>query len=650
LIRLLDSGGLSTFGGKTLAAGRFAAVGFALLAIGVMVSPPANAVVSWRAKTPPLSTPWTKLVGPANALPDYPRPQMVRTRWLNLNGVWSYAGRSADAALSTPPTADAYREQILVPYPTESALSGIQRHDDQMWYRKVFKLPDVWRGQRVLLHFGAVDQIATVWVNNLQVAHHEGGYTEFSADITDALRGAGPQEITVAVEDRNEANPFPVGKQRNKPSGLFYTGASGIWQTVWIEPVRADHIDKLDIASDLTGFTITPRVSGTDTKRVQVVVSKPGGGEATARSGPPGAPLRVPVLRPRLWTPDDPYLYDIKVRLVGTSGKVVDEVSSYGGLRTIGTVNDAAGRPRIALNGKITFLHGPLDQGYWPDGIYTAPTDEALKFDLLRIKQLGMNFVRKHGKIEPARWYYWADRLGLLVWQDMPSLDVSLDIPVGPAPEPAPEAKVNFERELSAMIDQLRSVTSIVGWVVFNEGWGEYDTARIAGLAKAADPTRMVDASSGVNCCKSRGDSRSGDVYDDHTYVGPGRPVLHDVPPPPPGAPPFVPEHRVVVDGEYGGLGLVLEGNRWPGPPQAYEMTDSPQRLTERYVKVSQDLEEEIRKGGLSGAIYTQTTDVENELNGFLSYDRWVVKMSIPAVAQRNRAMIIAGSDPTDHR
>ena len=570
---------------------------------------------------------------------------------MSLNGVWGYTGRSEQAALAAPPPANEYHEQILVPYPTESALSGIHRHDDQMWYRNVFKLPSTWRGRHVLLHFGAVDQIATVWVNNQQVAYHEGGYTEFSADITRALRPGSQQELTVRVEDRNEANPFPVGKQRNRPEGLFYTGASGIWQTVWLEPVRTEHIDKLDITSDLTGFTITPRVSGTDNQRVQVVVSKPGGGPATARSGPPGAPLRVPVLSPRLWTPDDPYLYDIRVRLVGPSGTVVDEVSSYAGLRTIGIVNDAKGRPRIALNGKITFLQGALDQGYWPDGIYTAPTDDALRFDLEQTKALGMNFVRKHAKVEPARWYYWADKLGLMVWQDMPSLDVSLDIPTGPAPDPVPAAKANFEKELSEIVDQLRSVTSIIGWVVFNEGWGEYDTARIANAVKAEDPTRMVNASSGVNCCKSRGDSMAGDVYDDHTYVGPGRPVVrdeHDDRTKVPDKPPVPVDRRVRVDGEYGGLGLVLNENRWPGRPQAYEMTDSQARLTQRYVDVSRDLEKVVREGGLSGAIYTQTTDVENEVNGYLSYDRRLVKMDLGTVADRSRAVIAAGSQMTD--
>ncbi|MDT5160064.1 MAG: hypothetical protein QOC90_374 [Mycobacterium sp.] len=634
---------------------RFAAAGVGLLASIAMVSAPADAATQWHPQSPPLSTPWTHLVGPNNALPEYPRPQMVRKRWMNLNGVWDYTGRSGQDALAAPPPASEYRERILVPYPTESGLSGIQRHDDQMWYRTVFKLPSAWGGRRVLLHFGAVDQIATVWVNNQQVAYHEGGYTEFSADITGALR-TGTQQLTVRVEDRNESNPFPVGKQRNSPKGIFYTGSSGIWQTVWMEPVRTAHIDKLDITSDLTGFTITPRVSGTSDQRAEVVVSKPGGASAVVRSGPPGAPLRVPVPNPRLWTPDDPFLYDLKVRLVSVSParKEVDEVSSYAGLRTIGVVNDAKGRPRIALNGRITFLYGPLDQGFWPDGIYTAPTDDALRFDLQRIKSLGMNFVRKHAKVEPARWYYWADKLGLMVWQDMPSLDVSLDIPVGPAPDPPPAAKANFEKELSAIVDQLRSVTSIIGWVVFNEGWGEFDTARITNAVKAQDPTRMVNASSGVNCCKSRGDSRAGDVYDDHTYVGPGRPVLQDDPATARDERlvhdnhPVPLEHRVVVDGEYGGLGLAVDRNRWPGQPQAYEMADSPARLTERYVDVSRDLEKVVLEGGLSGAIYTQTTDVENEVNGYMSYDRLLVKMDPRTVAERSRAVIDAGSQITD--
>jgi hypothetical protein len=496
-----------------------------------------------------------------------------------------------------------------------------------MWYRKFFKLPSSWVGRNVLLHFGAVDQIATVWVNGQQVAHHEGGYAEFSADITKALRWPGSQEIPCRSRTATGARLESAGAQNAGCSTQFVESGRRCGSRVRAAPRRQarHHPDLTSITVRVRDENGRARWSSEPGETVDDLVGTDSGARRWSRTGA-GDSRR-------------PYLYDLKVRLVSPSGKVVDEVSSYSGLRTIGTVRDSKGRPRIALNGKITFLHGPLDQGYWPDGIYTAPTDDALRFDLEKTKALGMNFVRKHAKVEPARWYYWADKLGLMVWQDMPSLDVSLDIPVGPAPDPVPAAKANFERELAAMIDQLRSVTSIIGWVPFNEGWGEFDTARIANAVKAEDPTRMVDANSGVNCCKSRGDSRAGDIYDDHTYVGPGRPVLPD---------PLDP--RVMVDGEYGGLGLVVDKNRWPGQPQAYEMADSQARLTERYVKISQDLEDVVRKGGLSGAIYTQTTDVENEVNGFLSYDRWVDKMKIPTVADRNRAVIAAGTDPPDRR
>lgn len=622
---------------------RLTAVLLAVVAMTVPPDPPrANATGVWHPGVAPLPTRWTSLVGPSNALPDYPRPQMARVNWLNLNGVWDYHGRSARDRLSAPPAPGTYSEQVLVPYPVESALSGIQRHDDEIWYRRSVHVPDGWRDQRVILNFGAVDQIASVWVNNQLVAHHEGGFTAFSADITPALRWTGAEEIVVQAQDRNEAGPFAVGKQRNRPSGLFYTGASGIWQSVWLEPVAPAHIEKLDITTDLTSLTVTPRTAGTQDQRAVVFVAEHPGHVVAIASGEPGKPIRVPIPKPRLWSPDAPYLYDLKVALADPSGKVVDAVSGYAGLRTIGTVPDRQGRPRIALNGRITFLHGPLDQGYWPDGIYTAPTDDALKSDLEMVKQLGMNFVRKHAKVEPARWYYWADRLGLLVWQDMPSLDVSLRNPRGPAPEPVEAAKANFERELLAVVDQLRSVTSIVGWVPFNEGWGEYDTARIASVVKAVDPTRMVNANSGVNCCKSRGDTGVGDVYDDHTYVGPGRPA-----PPARGVRPAgnhaVADNRPRVQGEYGGLGMV-PANRWPGQPQSYEMTFSQAHLTARYIDVSRALEAAVRDVGLSGAIYTQTTDVENEVNGFLTYDRSWVKMAIWPVAERNRAVIAAGS------
>ncbi|MGW3469880.1 glycoside hydrolase family 2 protein [Saccharopolyspora sp. NPDC000995] len=582
----------------------------------------AAAAAPWRPKPPPLTTPWTDQVGPDNALPEYPRPQLTRERWLNLNGLWSYGGGSI------PPTAAT--EQILVPYPPESGLSGIQRHDDHMLYRRAFEVPRDWSGQRLLLHFGGVDQKAKVSVNGRTVAVHEGGYTEFSADITDALRPGVKQELVVAVEDRNDANPYPVGKQRNKAGGILYTGASGIWQTVWLEPVPDAHIAKLDIIPDLRGFDLTARTSARAGQRVEAVVFDAEGNEVSRASGPADTALRLPVANPHLWTPDAPDLYDIAVRLVGANGRTLDEVGSYGGLRTVELVDDSQGRPRIALNGRILFQHGPLDQGFWPDGIYTAPTDEALRFDVAETKRLGFNMVRKHVKVEPARWYYWTDRLGVLVWQDMPSLPIDLADAPGNNPPPGEEARANFRDELTAIIDQLRSVPSIVAWVPFNEGWGEFETAEVAELVRRTDPTRLVNANSGVNCCYSLPDTGAGDIYDDHTYVGPGSPEVRG--------------ERASVDGEYGGLGLVEEGHLWPGEPGAYEMTNSRAELTGRYAEVSRDLAHIVETNGLSAAIYTQTTDVENEVNGFFTYDRRILKPNLDVVRAHNLAVIDAGT------
>ncbi|MGW4489051.1 glycoside hydrolase family 2 protein [Amycolatopsis sp. NPDC004368] len=582
----------------------------------------------WQRADPPLTTPWTDLVGAGAALPEYPRPQLVRPRWLNLNGVWDYAGWPSSPEEPRPV---GYSERIMVPFAPESALSGINRRDEVLWYRRLFEIPDDWRGDRVLLHFGAVDQTAKVWVNNQLVVTHEGGYTAFSADVTDALRASGPQELTVRAEDRTDISPFPLGKQRNAPGGICYTPTSGIWQTVWLEPVPAARIDNLEITPDLAGFAVFLQVTGGS--QVELSVSPPSGDEVVSVRGAVGTRLRADIPEPHWWTPDDPWLYDLTVRLSDHHGDVLDEVSSYGGLRTVTLLPDSAGRSRIALNGRITFLHGPLDQGYWPDGGYTAPSDDALRFDLEKTKELGFNFVRKHVKVEPARWYHWADRLGLLVWQDMPSLVVSFDGPPGPAPDPVPEGKERFEAELREMVRQLRNVPSIIAWVPFNEGWGEFDTARIADLVKELDPTRLVAANSGVNCCFSRPDVGAGDIYDDHTYVGPGAPRVQD--------------HRALVDGEYGGLGLVLDDHRWPGPPNAYEMTADADQLTHRYSEISTRLESLIGELGLSGAVYTQTTDVENEVNGLLTYDRRVTKLDAETAALRNRAVIAQGSFPT---
>jgi hypothetical protein len=593
----------------------------------------------WQRLDAKLPTPWTDQVGPDNALPEYPRPQLVRKGWRNLNGVWEFAGASAN---EKPPFGATLDERVLVPYPIESDLSGIGRHEDRMWYRRTVTVPKAWDGERVLLHFGAVDFDTKVWVNGELVATHTGGYTRFDADITDALTGKGPQEVVVGVVDQADKTWQPLGKQRITPDkGIFYEGASGIWQTVWMEAAPQGYVDHLGLSTDVdtkhvtrgakgkanatTTLHVTPDTKGADNgTRVQVQVTK--GKKVVAQGvGTPGEDLAIKVKDARLWSPDDPFLYDLSVDLLrgkGSNQKVLDHVTSYVGMREIGIAKGEDGRNRITLNGKITFLMSTLDQGYWPDGIYTAPTDDALAFDLEQHKRLGFNTVRKHIKVEPDRWFYHADELGLLVWQDMPAMKTSDETP-------PPAARQEFERELHEIVDQNDSWTSVIGWIPFNEGWGEWDkadTGRIAKAVKAQDPTRLVNAHSGVNCCASKGDSGEGDVIDWHMYTGP---AFHS-----PDA------DRVAIDGEHGGYGLEVPGHMWFGDGGAYQMAADSAELTRLYVGNQRAVIDSAQQCGLSGAIYTQITDVEHEVNGFFTYDRQVEKMDFDQVAAVNKAII----------
>ena len=565
----------------------------------------------WQRLAPPLSTPWTNDVSPTNALPDYPRPQLTRSKWQNLNGVWEFAAAKPGEAA---PVGRSLGERILVPYPVESALSGIMRHETNMWYRRTFQLPRDWRGQRILLHFQAVDYDTTVIVNGKTVSRHTGGYDAFSVDVTDALTTARDQELIVGVADPNDTGGQPIGKQRKPGDGIFYTPSSGIWQTVWMEPVASARIDRLDVTPDLGSVTVNAVVGGPVKQRVEAVAYDHGRpvGRVT---GDANKPLKLKVDRPHLWSPDDPFLYDLRVKLVPSG----DEVGSYFGLRTVGLGKTADGRQRMLLNGKFVMQVGPLDQGFWPDGIYTAPTDAALKFDLEQEKALGFNMVRKHIKVEPDRWYHYADKLGLLVWQDMPAMKDDV--------EPSAASRVNFESEMKRMIDQHRSFPSIVSWVPFNEGWGDYEVGRIADLVKSWDPTRLVNAESGVNCCRSEPDSGKGDIYDDHTYTGPGTPMQTGP--------------RAAVDGEYGGLGLKVAGHEFDAAGSfAYEMEPDSATLTRRYGELQQRLLLVAQRCGVSAGVYTQTTDVEKEVNGFFTYDRQVKKMDFAAVRAANLAVI----------
>ncbi|HYO09172.1 MAG TPA: hypothetical protein VER17_09385, partial [Tepidisphaeraceae bacterium] len=375
----------------------------------------------WKPAKAPLMTRFAKDVRPDNVLPEYPRPQMVRSAWLNLNGLWQFA--PAGDGVAQPPIGKDLPGQILVPFPVESALSGVGKHSDKVWYRRTVEIPPAWKGKRVLLHFGAVDYESIVWVNGKEMGRHVGGYDGFSYDVTDALKGdGGAQEIIVGVTDAT-AETQPRGKQVLNPHGIWYTPVTGIWQTVWLEPVAQKSIRRLTITPDVDNRAVKIKVdapSGT-TVRAEVLdgadivdaAGFPAGAEGTAT-------VERPDRKPKLWSPEAPFLYGLKVTL-SENGEVVDSIESYFGLRKIEVAPDEKGTPRIKLNGKAIMSVGPLDQGWWPDGLYTAPTDEALKYDLDVTQKLGFNTVRKHVKVEPQRWYYHADRMGLLVWQDMPN-------------------------------------------------------------------------------------------------------------------------------------------------------------------------------------------------------------------------------------
>jgi hypothetical protein len=581
-----------------------------------------TALAAWQPAQGPLATRWAKDVKPSKAHPEYPRPQMVREKWENLNGLWDYAIVATNA-----PQPAAWDGQILVPFPVESALSGVMKpltEKQRLWYHRTFKVPGSWKGQRVLLHFGAVDWEATVSVNGKELGTHRGGFDSFSFDITDTLKPGGEQEIVVAVWDPTDRGPQAKGKQVLRPGGIMYTAASGVWQTAWLEPVAPSHIGTLRITPNLDDSSVTVQATALNTGgkpafKVEILdgrkVIQEGSLETmiSTRSMPPQvAPsIKLSVPNAKLWSPDAPFLYGLRITLL-EDGKRVDEIESYFGMRKIALGKDAEGITRLLLNNKPLFQFGPLDQGFWPDGIYTAPTDEALRYDIEITKALGMNLARKHVKIEPDRWYYWCDRLGLLVWQDMPGSGVG-DAGKDAVAKGREDAARQFETEMKSMIEQHWNHPCIVMWVPFNEGWGQYDTPRICEWIKKLDPSRLVNNASGWT------DRKAGDVSDMHNYPGPGMPALED--------------KRAAVLGEFGGLGMPVRGHVWQTNQNwGYVSYKNSDELTDAYLGLLTKLHP-LTGRGLCAAVYTQTTDCEVEVNGLLTYDRAMVKMDQAAIA-----------------
>jgi hypothetical protein len=588
-----------------------------LLALLICLGFDAAAVAEWQPAKAPLMTRWAKDVKPDRPHPEYPRPQMVRKAWLNLNGLWELAFAKQDEA---PPIGKKLPEQILVPFPVESALSGVMKRAARLWYRRTFVVPKAWAGQHVLLHFGAVDWEATVWLNGKKLGSHRGGYDGFGFDVTEFLKEEGDQELIVGVWDPTDAGTQPRGKQVNRPRNIWYTPTTGIWQTVWLEPVPAVHITGLKIVPDLDAgrVRVTVRAKGAGRRGSVRVVVRDGKRMVAERTGPPGKPLALPVPRAKHWSPDHPFLYDLDVEL-HRAGKRVDTVQSYFGMRKISLGKDPKGITRLLLNNRFVFQAGPLDQGFWPDGLYTAPTDAALKYDIEITKKLGFNMTRKHVKVEPARWYYWCDKLGLLVWQDMPSGDKEIGPGKGEIKR-SPESARQYDRELRRLIDGRFNHPCIVMWVVFNEGWGQFDTARVTRWTKRHDPSRLVDCASGWN------DMGVGDVHDFHAYPAPKSPKPE-------------PE-RAAVLGEFGGLGLGVDGHAWGSKTWGYLGTRDSADLTRKYQRLMSRAWALKDNPGLSAAVYTQITDVETEGNGLLTYDRAVIKVDLDKVRAVNRGEV----------
>ncbi len=572
-----------------------------------------------------LPTPWTEDALRAEVpLPEYPRPQMERTEWLNLNGKWDYMGGKDKAdpvsAIMTPKF-PANPEKIWVPFAPEAELSDIARKDEvNLWYRRSVTLPAQWKDKRILLHFGAVDRIAAIFINDRKVGTHKGGYGSFSFDITDYLK-PGTNTLVVGAYDPNDGLA-PSGK--NGPRG-DYTFSSGIWQTVWMEPVEKEYISGIKLIPDINNNRLEVTVSTTMSGLKVTATAMADGSQVARVEGTASEKFYIPIPNPRLWSPKDPFLYDLKLELRNKRGQVVDVVKSYFGMRSI-ELGKVGGVTRTLLNGEFQFHLGLLDQGYWPDGVFTAPSDEALLYDIELAQRTGFNVIRKHIKVEPQRWYYHCDRLGVLVWQDMPNL-WEPDFPDSVA------LRKQFREELKEMIDQHINSPSIVMWVPFNENWGAFEVTDITDWIKKYDPSRLVNGNSGYNYAPgyrpAYGDPGNGDFNDLHNY---GQINESHTPAPD--------DRRAASIGEFGGKGLYVRDHMWPVRNNAYEILINKENLSDTYVKLIFDVEQMMVYRGVSAAIYTQTTDVEHEINGLVTYDRQVEKMEFDKVKAINEALL----------
>lgn len=579
-----------------------------------------NLFAQWKPVGDKIKTPWAEKIDPTNVLPEYPRPIMERQDWTNLNGLWEYAITPVGEAEPSE-----YDGKILVPFAVESSLSGVQKDlgtKNELWYKRIFDIPADWENKNVLLHFGAVDWKTEVFLNDVKIGSHTGGYTPFTFNISPFLT-KGKQKLVVKVWDPTTDGYQPVGKQNNKPEGIWYTPVSGIWQTVWLEPVSKSHVQSIKAIPniDTKKIIFDVDVANAEASAVIEIRVKDKGKEVAALKAAVGQTLELSILNPKLWSPESPFLYDVEVSLF-QNGTIADKVKSYTAMRKISTKRDDKGIVRLQLNNKDYFQFGPLDQGWWPDGLYTAPTDEALVYDIKKTKDFGFNMIRKHVKVEPARWYTHCDKIGLLVWQDMPNGDRSPQWQnqqyfSGTELIRSAESEKNYRKEWKEIIDNLISYPSIVTWVPFNEAWGQFKTPEIVAWTKDLDPSRLVNPASGGN------HYRVGDMLDLHNYPGPSL-YLYDA-------------ERPTVLGEYGGIGLPLKNHLWqPDKNWGYVQFKNSKEVTDEYVKYAEELKK-MAKSGFSAAVYTQTTDVEGEVNGLMTYDRKVIKLDEDRLRKINK-------------
>ena len=597
----------------------------------------------WSPAGDRIRTPWAEEVSPTNSHPEYPRPQMVRSEWQSLNGLWDYA-----ITPKSEPRPAKFDGKILVPFAVESSLSGVGRKvtpDDALWYRTTFTVPSAWKGRRLMLNFDAVDWKTVVYVNDIQIGSHTGGYTHFSFDVTPYLKN-GANSLVLKVEDATDNDFQPRGKQVSKPSGIWYTAVSGIWQSVWMEPVAPAHVTDYNVVSSIKEKSINVTVDaegvqegdvikvflldggiGYSTETANAAKTATDGLYAVLASGMtvPGGTVTLNVRNPKLWSPDSPYLYGLDIQIL-RNGKVIDKVASYTAMREVGAYRKNGNTKLMGLNGEGLFQLGPLDQGWWPDGLYTAPTDEALKFDIQKTKDFGFNMIRKHIKVEPDRWFYYCDQIGIIVWQDMPSFGGSKkwgmyyygegeDFPA------TPEAKANYYKEWTEIINQVKKFQCIAVWVPFNEAWSQFDTKDVVAYTKKLDPTRLVNQSSGGNW-----EEGVGDILDNHHYPYPAMRMWD--------------KNMINVLGEYGGIGFPVEGHLWQADKNwGYVQYKNGDEVLAEYASFAEQLKQLIKQG-CCAAVYTQTTDVEIEVNGIMTYDRKVIKMDEKKLRAVNEGII----------